>query len=182
MIERMAQHARPILEFTPVRRTRRNHALEHATVHMLSRRIKKLRVAGRSTMTGFVLVGDVPTDMVEKAVAEAVERMNSGESSLAIHPNCGTNLVTTGAMTTGVGFIGLGTTNRRPSLDRLSWTMFGMMIAVLVSQPIGMSLQRHFTTKGDLGDLEVVKITRDEARWPFSSQPMVIHRIVTRRG
>lgn len=182
MIEKMAVFARPILEFPLVRRIRRNHALEHATVHMLSRKVSKLRVAGRSTDGGFILIGDVPTDAVERAVHEAVERMNRGESGLAIHPNCGTNLVTAGALTTSVGFLSLGTTSKRPSLDRLSWTMVGMITAVLAAQPLGMALQKHFTTKGDLGDLEVVSITREEIRWPLFDKPIVIHRVATRRG
>ena len=182
MIEKMAVLARPILEFSFIRRTRRNHALEHATVHMLSRKVRKLRVAGRSSNSGFVLMGDIPQETVEEAVHEAVERMNKGESALAIHPNCGTNLVTAGVLTTGVGFVSLGTTDKRPTLDRLSWTMVAMMMAVLFSQPLGMSLQKHFTTKGDLGDLEIVSVTRDEVRWPFFGRGMVVHRIVTRRG
>jgi len=57
-----------------------------------------------------------------------------------------------------------------------------MMFAILVSQPLGMALQEHFTTKGEPGDLEVVSVTRREVRMPFSSVPVTVHNVVTRGG
>ena len=36
-----------LLELPYIRQTRCNHALEHATIHILSERIKPLRLAGR---------------------------------------------------------------------------------------------------------------------------------------
>lgn len=182
MIARLAQRAQPILEFPLVRRTRRNHGLEHATIHVLSARRKTLRMAGRSSDSGFILIGEAPTEQIEEAVKEALTRMKRGEHKLAIHPNCGTNLVTAAFLTTSVGWLGLGTTTRRPLADRFAWTMAGMVLALLAAQPLGMRLQAHFTTKGDPGDLEFVKITRREVRWPLSKDPVTVHRIVTRKG
>lgn len=180
MIERFATFVRPLLEQPVVRHTRRNHGLEHATIHLLSGRIRGLRMAGRSTNSGFVLIGEAPTDQVERAVHEALRRMKNGEHHLAIHPNCGTNLVTTGFMTSVAGVLGLSGSNRRDMLNRLPVVMMLMIVALLASQPIGMSLQRHITTDGDPGDLEIVSITRREVRTPLGGQPMTMHRIVTR--
>jgi hypothetical protein len=183
MIEQLAELARPVLEFPIIRRTRRNHALEHATINVLTEHIKGLRMAGRSSESGFVLVGNVPTDEIEKAVHEALARMKRGEHRLALHPNCGTNLVTGGALTTLTGLIGLrGGSSKTLTLDRLSLTVLMMMMAILVSQPLGMTLQKHFTTKGDPGDLQVLEIRRGEMRWPFSSQPVTVHHVTTYRG
>lgn len=182
MIERFAQFARPVLDWDFIRRTRRNHGLEHATIHILSKRVKQLSIAGRSSPNGFILMGEVGTDQVEAAVKDALSRMQKGEHALAVHPNCGTNLVTTGALTTFVALIGLGGSNRRVTGDRVSWVMTMMMMAVFVSQPLGMALQRHITTEGDPGDLEFVSVTRSEVRLPFSSTPMVVHNVVTRAG
>lgn len=179
MIEQLALLARPVLEYSLVRRTRRNHGLEHATIHVLSNSYRRLRLAGRSTDGGFVLVGEVSTEQVEQAAHEALRRMRGGERHLALHPNCGTNLVAAGALTTLAGLVGL---RGKPSLDRITWTMVLMMVALLASQPLGMSLQQHITTSGDPGDLEVVSVTRREMRWPFSGAPVTVHRVVTRRG
>lgn len=179
MIKRMAEAARPFLEFPIVRRTRRNHALEHATIHVLTERGLRASVAGRSSDGGFILIGKIPTEQVESAVREALHRLGRGETRLAVHPNCGTNLVTAGVLTTMVGWLGLGTTNNRPSLDRTSWTLAAMVAALIAAQPLGMSLQKHFTTKGQPGDLEVVGIARHDVEWPLK---MTVHRVVTRRG
>lgn len=184
MIKEFAEMIRPILEFPIVRRTRRNHALEHATIHMLSRRNRTLRVAGRSSDGGFILIGDVPQEQVEAAAYDALSRLKKGESGLALHPNCGTNLVTTGFMTTLAGYIGLrgGNNDNHAGLaDRFSLTMMLVMIALVVSQPIGMSLQKHITTDGDPGDLEIVSIKRRQVGW-FGRPGMVVYNVMTRRG
>lgn len=180
MLEQLANYARPVLEVPFIRRTRRNHGLEHATIHILSTRIKNLRMAGRSSDKGFHLFGEVDTEDVEKAVRDALRRMKNGEHDLAVHPNCGTNLVTTGMLTSGAAVIGLSGSSRRDSWERLPAVMLMMMLAVLVSQPLGMALQRHFTTDGDPADMEIVEITRSEARLPFSSGPLTVHTVVTR--
>jgi len=180
MLKQLADYARPVLDFPYVRRTRRNHGLEHATVHLLSARYKGKRMAGRSSVGGFVLLANVPTEAVEKAAHDALERMRNGEHGLAVHPNCGTNLVTTGAMATLTGAVGLGGGDRRWDLNRISWTMSLMMFTVLASQPLGMALQKHFTTEGDPGDLEIISVTKRPSRWPFTD--LNVHFVATRRG
>src|SRR5581483_6864729 len=91
VIESLAELSQPFLNLPYVRRTRRNHGLEHATVHVLNK-----PVSGRSDAGGFWLMGDVSTSEVEAAAREALRRMQNGEHQLAVHPNCGTGLVTTG--------------------------------------------------------------------------------------
>lgn len=182
MIEQLAEIAHPILEWSLIRRVRRNHGLEHATIHVLSGRVNGLKMAGRSSDSGFVLFGDVSTEQVESAVRDALRRMRNGEHNLAIHPNCGTNLVTTGALTTLVALIGLRTTSGKSSFERLPLIMVLMMFAVLFSQPLGMSLQEHFTTKGDPGDLELLRVMRREVGLPFGGGRMVVHNVVTQSG
>lgn len=181
MIERIAIAARPLLHYPLIRRTRRNHALEHATIHMLSRSNRTLRMAGRSSDSGFVLVGEVPTEHVQKAVDDALTRLGRGESGLALHPNCGTNLVTAGTLATLAALVGLGDRKRPITLDRVSWTLTLTVMALIVAQPLGMTLQKHITTEGDPGDLEVVSVTRREIPWPLGGV-ITLHNIITRRG
>ncbi len=182
MIERLAQLARPVLEWDLIRRTRRNHGLEHATIHLLSRRLRSLSMAGRSSPSGFILIGDAPTEQIESAVRDALNRMRSGEHSLAVHPNCGTNLVTTGTLTTLAALIGFGGKTRRVTGDRISFVMTLMMAAVLLSQPLGLAFQRHFTTEGNPGDLDLVSVTRREMKLPFVGKAVTVHDVVTRAG
>jgi hypothetical protein len=181
MIEQLADAARPVLEWSAIRRTRRNHGLEHGTITVLSGQVRGVPMAGRSDDSGFVIFGDVTTVQVESAAREALHRMRNGEHHLAVHPGCGTNLLTAGALTSLAGIVGFSGTNRKSALDRLPMMMGLMMIAVLVSQPLGMSLQRHFTTEGDPGDLEIVSVTRRDVRGLFGRK-MTLHRVNTQGG
>ena len=86
------------LDVPLVARIRRNHALEHATIHVLAKKHRSLRIVGRSTLNGYYLYGNLTTEAVIEAAQEAHSRLRAGEYHLAIHPNCGTNLVTAGSL------------------------------------------------------------------------------------
>jgi hypothetical protein len=177
MLKELAEIARPVLEMGYIRRTRRNHGLEHATIHLLN--LKHYRLSGRSTDGGFVILGNVPTAQVEEAADEALRRMREGEHGLAVHPNCGTNLVTTGALTTLMAALALGGRGRKTVIDRFPTAMLLVMFALLFSQPLGLSIQRHFTTEGDPGDMEILRVTRSEMRLPLRGGRITMHRVVT---
>ena len=180
MIAQTAQIARPLLNLPYIRRTRRNHALEHATITIMSTRLRNLRIAGRSDAGGFILIGDVPTESVEQAAEDALIRLGRGEHKLAIHPNCGTNLVTTGFMTSIAAMVGLTGAERRQWLGRLPLVMGLVIFAGILSQPLGLSLQEHITTDADPDDTEILNVTRQQIRLPFNSQTVTIHRVNTR--
>ncbi|MBE0688487.1 MAG: hypothetical protein IH587_00015 [Anaerolineae bacterium] len=180
MIEQIARASQPLLQIPVIRRTRRNHGLEHATITILSGRLRGLRMAGRSDAGGYVLLGDIPTDSVEQAAHDALQRLRNGEPKLAIHPNCGTNLVTTALLTSVAAMVGLTGADRRAWFARLPLVMALVIVAGILSQPLGLSLQRHITTDGDPGDLEIKDITRHQVTMPFSSKPMIMHRVNTR--
>lgn len=180
MLENLADSAQPILNAPYVLRTRRNHGLEHATIHVLSSRVKPLSMAGRSDADGFSLFGEVKTEQVEDAVHEALHRMQGGEHTLAVHPNCGTGLVTTGLMVSLAALAGSVGVRRgaQDYFSRLPLVMVMAIGAVIVSQPLGLSLQQHFTTEGDPGDLRVLDIRRDEVHTPFNGR-LTVHRVTT---
>ena len=184
MIRFLALLVTPFLELPFVRRVRRNHGLEHATIHVLSRRLKDLTLAGRSTMTGFYLYGNVPTADVEAAAQEALHRLRGGEHGLAIHPNCGTGLVTAGLLT-GVAALA-GTKGMRDTfkdrLSRLPSVILLSTFALVVAQPLGLILQQYFTTSGDPGDTEIVDVQRSEMLLPFAGKPLTVHFVRTRSG
>ena len=181
MIQFFSILAAPLLNLPIIRRIRRNHGLEHATIHILSHKLKNMSMAGRSTATGFYLYGNVPTRELEAAVNEALRRMRSGEQNLAIHPNCGTGLVTAGFLTSISAL--LGTTGMRNSitdrLSRLPSIVLMSTFALIISQPLGLALQQHFTTLGDPGDTEVVSIDRSEFPVPLGGQRLTVHFVRT---
>jgi hypothetical protein len=182
MIQLLALLLAPILNLPIIRQIRRNHGLEHATIHILSHRVNNLSMAGRSTHAGFYLYGDVTTQEIETAAQDALNRMRGGEHRLAIHPNCGTGFVTAGlltSLTTLVGTVGMkrGLMER---LTRLPTIVLLSTIALILSQPLGLSLQQHFTTLGDPGDMQIVSVRRFEFSVPFAGQRMTAHFVRTR--
>ena len=179
-IRSLAEYAEPVLNSPYILRTRRNHGLEHATIHILSRGNYKL--SGRSSDHGFIIFGNVPTDRVENAVNEALQRMQSGERKLAVHPNCGTNLVTAGFTATSAAWLGFAGGGWRRGWERFPTMMVIMMAVLLFSKPLGMSLQRHITTEGDPGDLRLLSVKRETLQAPFTGQQLTIHRVLTQQS
>ena len=160
-----------LLDAPLVSQTRRNHALEHATIHLLGARFPKLGMAGHSNPTGFFLIGDLPTEQVRAAVNEALIRLQRGESHLAIHPGCGTNHVVTGALTALFALIGMiGTQNARQRWDRFPLLMALSILAFFVAPPLGSVLQKRVTTQPDPGALTILDVV------PVSKN---LHRIIT---
>jgi hypothetical protein len=156
-------------------RIRRNHGLEHATLHVLSKRFSDKSLAGHSDNKGFWLLGDLPTEEVEAAVSEALARMQTGEEKLAVHPNCGTNFATAGTMAGLAGaasMFGVGP-RKRDKLDRLALAATLATLALIIAQPVGLFIQKYFTTSGKPGALEIVSIT------PTQRGRLKAHRVIT---
>lgn len=184
MIQFLAVLAAPILNIPIIRRIRRNHGLEHATIHILNRKLKGLSMAGRSTATGFYLYGNIASAEVESAVREALQRMRHGEHGLAIHPNCGTGLVTAGLLTSLVTLAGTSgmKSGFAERMARLPTILLLSTMSLILSQPLGLALQRHFTTLGDPGDLEVVSVSRSDFPVPLARRRLTVHFVQTKRG
>jgi len=150
-----------LLELSYIRQTRRNHGLEHATIHVLSERIRNLRMAGRSQPNGFYLYGDVQTDQVESAVSDAIQRMLAGEHQLAVHPGCGTNLVTAGILSGALALVlSLFAGKSARWFDRLPNAVMGGVAGVAMARPLGPYMQAHVTTSADMRGMLIKRITR----------------------
>lgn len=166
----------PVLLFPPIRAVRRNHGMEHGTVHLLNR--QRYTLSGVASLTGFTLIGDVPTEKITKAAEDALKRFHKGEATLAVHPQCGTNLATGAFLMTLVGALGFSGTTRLQARERFSSVMLLMLLASIVSLPLGMRIQQYFTTTADMGTLEVIGVTRREVTLP-NGRRLVIHHIST---
>ncbi|MBN2044725.1 MAG: hypothetical protein JW757_06885 [Anaerolineales bacterium] len=153
---------KPILEYPTISRIRRNHGLEHATIHLLSKAKPGRPLAGHSDAGGFWLLGEVGTQELTETVQQALERMRSGESELAVHPNCGTNFATSGVfagLAAFLAFAGSGS-KLRDKLERLPLAMVFSTLALILTQPLGFKLQREITTSGEPGNLRILRVTR----------------------
>lgn len=164
-----------ILEIPALSRIRRNHGLEHATIHILSKQKTGRSLAGHSDAGGFWLWGDVSTEDVENATQEALTRMNNGEHHLAVHPNCGTNFVTAGLAAGTAGAIAMFGAGPRihHKLERLPLAGLLATIALIFAQPLGYKVQQKVTTSGHPGNLEIVSVSPSQRGRLFG------HRVTT---
>lgn len=159
-----------------ISRIRRNHGLEHATLHILAKQFPARLLFGQSDPRGFNIIGDVPDEAVQAAAEEGLQRMRNGEQNLAVHPNCGTNYVTSGILAGSAAALAMlmAGPRKRDKLEGLSVAVLAATLALILSQPLGLLLQAKLTTSGDPGSLQVDKITGKRRG------ALVIHRILTR--
>ena len=160
-----------ILDLPYILETRRNHALEHATLHMLAR-THKVSMAGHSNPTGFFLFGELPTEEVRAGLNEAYSRLRSGESGLAVHPGCGTNLVATAFLPATMAWMPIsGVRSNRWRLLLLPVALAFGVFGFFLSRPLGTWLQRNITTEANLGNMQVIDVTLVRKG---------VHRIITK--
>lgn len=133
-----------------IRHTRQHHAIEHATLMILAERFPGRRMVGYSDPGGFTLLADVPVEAVRRALTDAMLRLQAGESYLAIHPRCGTNLLATGVLVTLAALAGTAGA-RRDFLSRFARALVLVLPALVVGPGLGIHLQQY-TTLADIGD------------------------------
>lgn len=138
---------------------RQNHAIEHATVTLLSQRIPGVSLMGRSDAQGFSLFGDVDTAVIEEVAGEALARLQSGESGLAVHPNCGTNLVTSG-MLSGLAVMFAASGRNRSWADRVPSSLLAATLALIVAVPAGRWVQENVTTSPHVDGLRITGVVK----------------------
>jgi len=117
---------------------------------------------GDSNWSGFTLYGPIDTAEVEQAAREALYRMQQGQAELAVHPRCGTVLATTGFLAGMASFLAIGLEGSSRS-SRFRWAGFPAAIlaatlAVIVAQPLGMFIQKEYTTSGHPENLQIKSI------------------------
>lgn len=164
-----------LLNFPYISRLRRNHALEHATMQILARKNPRQAAAGYSDLEGFTILGNVSTDELQAAVDEALARLKAGEFLLAIHPHCGTNFVASGVVAGGLAWLAMSRSSGGlfKRLERLPVVVMLVTLGSMLAQPLGPWLQARITTQPQIGNLEVVSITR------FQRKETPLHKVRT---
>ncbi|MDY7078464.1 MAG: DUF6391 domain-containing protein [Chloroflexota bacterium] len=175
-----------LLDLPLISRVRRNHALEHATITVLSERRHDLKLMGRSSLWGFYIYGDVPTEDVLAAAQEGLGRLRAGRREMAVHPNCGTNLAVAGTLAGLGAFLALGGLSTRRNevfsekpgfwlnrLARLPLACSAAMVGIILARPLGVAFQAHVTTQAGVGGLRIVGVTRED------KAGIVVHHVLT---
>lgn len=157
----------------PWQKTKRNHGLEHATIALLlSPSASGRPIAGYSIPTGFLVVGNIPTQQVEESAHEALRLMKAGQRDLAVSPFCGTNIVVGAGLATAASLAGyhMAGGGSRGWNRAFSNTMF----AIVASRPIGRIVQQRCTTSADVGAMSIRSVT------PHRFGPIPVHWVSTR--
>ena len=149
---------------------RQVHALEHATVWVLSQsggtataRADNDLLGGMSTDQGFYLYGRVNIAQLRQAVREALQRIASGEWDLAVHPRCGTNLSVGMLLTAGLA-VGINLALPRGPILQLLGLGAAAAAAAQLAPDVGALAQRYVTTAIPF-NLGVVDITLSHDFW-----------------
>ncbi|MEG3928747.1 MULTISPECIES: DUF6391 domain-containing protein [unclassified Microcoleus] len=149
---------------------RQVHALEHATVWVLSQsfgattaRADNELLGGMSTDQGFYLYGHVNIAQLRQAVREALQRIASGEWDLAVHPRCGTNLSVAMLLTAGLA-VGINLALPRGPILQLLGLGAAAAAAAQLAPDVGSLAQRYVTTAIPF-NLSVVDITVSHDFW-----------------
>ena len=146
---------------------RQVHALEHATVWVLSELFPQQfqarggpqigwpyyrsippdngKLSGLSTERGFYLYGMTNTARLRRAVNTAQQRLISGEWGLAIHPRCGTNLSVAALLTTGL-VVGMGSLLPKGPIEQCIGVGLATTIAAALTPHVGPIVQQYVTT------------------------------------
>ena len=155
---------------------RQVHALEHATVWVLSeyesvrnpsasttRQADNELLGGLSTEQGFYLYGQVNKTDLQRAVAIAHKRLTSGECDLAVHPRCGTNLSVGMLLTFGVA-VGVHLLLPRSPIEQILGIGVAATATTQLAPELGMLAQRYITTAIPL-NLKISDITVTQDAW-----------------
>jgi hypothetical protein len=165
-----------ILDIKPISRIRRNHGLEHATIHVLSKKFPNQSFSGISSPSGFTIIGDITPEDVADAAIEALKKLRAGQADLAMHPNCGTNYAVAGIMAglgAFIGMIGAGESTKK-KLQRLPLMVSLATVALILTRPLGPYIQKNITTTGHPDGLELTKVETSVRGG------LRMHRVITR--
>ncbi|AFZ29037.1 DUF6391 domain-containing protein [Gloeocapsa sp. BRSZ] len=129
---------------------RQVHALEHATVWVLSEQSSyqstdSQLLAGFSTEQGFYLYGHLNQATLRSAVNIALQRLTGGEWNLAVHPRCGTN-VSTGILLAAGLAVGFHLLLPRGPVEQMLGLGLAATMATHLAPDVGTLAQRYLTT------------------------------------
>jgi hypothetical protein len=152
---------------------RENHALEHATIVLLSKRFPDARLSGVSFATGFFVFGEVASEAVQPAAEQALARLRGGEPEMAIHERCGTNLAVAGMLT---GLSAMTVARLRKPYNTANNVILASTAALVLARPLGLLVQRYVTTRTPGQTMRIRRVKRmtflgSPAHFVFTDNP-----------
>jgi hypothetical protein len=136
---------------------RENHALEHATIVLLSKRYPDIRFSGISFAQGFFVFGEVPTEAARAAADQALALLRGDHPDMAIHERCGTNLAVAGILTS---LSAMSVARLRRPYNSFNNVLLATTAAMIAARPAGLLVQRYITTRTPASNMRVIKIER----------------------
>ena len=136
---------------------RQNHALEHATIALLTRRLPDARLSGISFAIGFFVFGEAPTAAVEAAARQALGLLRGGQPEMAIHERCGTNLAVSAMLT---GLSAMTVARMRKPFNTFNNVLLASTLSLIVSRPLGLLVQKYVTTRTPADSMRIVRVRR----------------------
>ncbi len=149
--------------------TRRNHALEHATIYYL--RTQGRRCGGRASSNGFRVSGAVTDREIRTAFEKVRRKVRAREPFAYISRRCGSNVVTA----LGFGMFGLflvlliSVLFRPPLLVRIACLVAAVLVFVGLNHRVGNWIQARFFMMTDFDDIGVRDIRRVPGRFDDDS-------------
>jgi hypothetical protein len=145
-------------------RVRRNHALEHATIHFLWAAGRK-RIGGRATADGFRVSGEASPAEIRRAFDQVRDLIRARRRLPHVSRHCGSNRVTA----LGVGILMLFVVVivslvLRPALWICALALVGVVLAfVLLRHAAGNLIQARFFMATDFADASIRSIAKLKA-------------------
>lgn len=151
---------------------RQVHALEHATVWLLSDvpgwsttrpsssylSTDNETIGGLSTEQGFYLYGEINPLKLKQAVISALKRLQQGDWNLALHPRCGTNSSVAMFLSVGMALTAHFSLPREP-IHQFVGIGLATLTAHYLAPDIGIYVQKYLTTAIPF-NLKLKKITK----------------------
>ncbi|GCF09481.1 DUF6391 domain-containing protein [Dictyobacter arantiisoli] len=134
---------------------KQNHALEHATIVLLSRKYPEVRLSGISFAAGFFVFGDLPTAAIRPAADEALQLLRTTQPELAVHERCGTNLAVAGLLT---GLSSMAVAKMRRPYSTANNVILASTASLILARPLGLTVQRYITTQTPNSSMRILDV------------------------
>ncbi len=115
---------------------KQNHALEHATIVLLSKKYPDVRLSGISFASGFFVFGELPTEAILPTAQEALNLLRTTNPELAVHERCGTNLAVSAMLT---GFSAMAVAKMRRPYGNANNVILASTAALVLARPLGLT-------------------------------------------
>ena len=161
---------------------RRNHALEHGTIHFLIEELGHRRISGRASNNGFRVAGIHDPDQVRRAFSKLMDLDREEWRRVVVAAACGSSII----VAQGLAIVLLLLTLLAfivwdPSRLIVGFVLVAQMLLwVLLRAPIGRWLQWNRLLSTDFESAKIRDIRKVSPRWPFTLSPAYFVRTVVK--